>query len=509
MNSHATPEGTSGFADRHASLGERAFRSLGATGLVVSGVGFGCYRVDDDSPEHAASLEQALRGGCNLIDTSTNYGDGGSERLVGNVLRALAASSEIARQEIVVVSKIGYVQGGNLELAREREREGRPFTDVVKYADGCWHCIHPDFIADQLKRSLARLGLESLDACLLHNPEYYLSDAAHRGRGSLAERRDEFDRRLRAAFARLEDECDAGRIRCYGVSSNTFVRPAGDEEATSLTRMLEIAREVATARGGEPESHRFRVVQLPFNLLESGAVLERNCGARLERTVLEEAAASRLGVLVNRPLNAFGAGTMVRLADFPVRAEGVNVDEAARAVAALEAEFEERIAPALELPGGTPRRLFGWGAELGSNARRFSSVLHWRQVETDMVAPRVAHALAHVPRHLVGRPRLEWAGWQARYEPALATLLAAIGDLHRGGAQAASDALSARLDPSLPAEWRGESLSRKSIAVLLGSPGVSCVLVGMRRPDYVADALGALSRPAPPIPSAAWSRLGK
>ena len=55
--------------------------------LPVSRIGFGCYRVDDQAPGHREALERALADGCTLIDTSTNYTDGGSERLVGAVLQ--------------------------------------------------------------------------------------------------------------------------------------------------------------------------------------------------------------------------------------------------------------------------------------------------------------------------------------------------------------------------------------------------------------------------------------
>ena len=49
-------------------------------------LGFGSYRIDAHTPEHAAALEKALFGGVNLIDTSTNYADGSSETCIGNVL---------------------------------------------------------------------------------------------------------------------------------------------------------------------------------------------------------------------------------------------------------------------------------------------------------------------------------------------------------------------------------------------------------------------------------------
>ena len=39
----------------------------------------------------------------------------------------------------------------------------------------------------------------------------------------------------------------------------------------------------------------------------------------------------------------------------------------------------------------------------------------------------------------------------------------------------------------------GESLSRKALWVLASTPGVTCVLNGMRTPAYVADSMGILS----------------
>ena len=169
--------------------------------------------MDDETPDHRAALIQALLEGCNLIDTSTNYMDGESERLVGSVLAELSRDGRVTREDVVVVSKIGYVQGQNLALAQEREAAGTPFPEMVKYLDGCWHCIHPEFLQDQLARSLERLQLDSLDVCLLHNPEYFFSDAKHRRTGRTDALRDEFYRRLRDAFAFFETQVAAGPDR--------------------------------------------------------------------------------------------------------------------------------------------------------------------------------------------------------------------------------------------------------------------------------------------------------
>ncbi|MFO0768301.1 MAG: hypothetical protein U0231_16285 [Nitrospiraceae bacterium] len=48
---------------------------------------------------------------------------------------------------------------------------------MVKYGEGIWHCIHPAFSPISL-RDLDRLGIATLDVCLLHNPEYFLTAAA-------------------------------------------------------------------------------------------------------------------------------------------------------------------------------------------------------------------------------------------------------------------------------------------------------------------------------------------
>ena len=110
----ASADGTRRFAQRAIDEGipDSAYRALGRTGLVTSSLGFGSYRIDAHTPEHAAALEKALFGGVNLIDTSTNYADGSSETCIGNVL------VHYRRDELIIVSKAGYVQGQALTMAR-------------------------------------------------------------------------------------------------------------------------------------------------------------------------------------------------------------------------------------------------------------------------------------------------------------------------------------------------------------------------------------------------------
>ncbi|ASV09882.1 hypothetical protein B2G50_18150 [Leptospira interrogans serovar Canicola] len=53
----------------------------------MSKIAFGSYRVGLESTEHEKSIELTLSMGFNVIDTSSNYGDGESESLIGKVLQ--------------------------------------------------------------------------------------------------------------------------------------------------------------------------------------------------------------------------------------------------------------------------------------------------------------------------------------------------------------------------------------------------------------------------------------
>lgn len=429
-------------------------RRLGSTGLEVSPLGFGCYRVDEHSPAQREALLAALDRGVNLIDTSTNYTDGSSERLVGQVL------AERGREGLVVVSKIGYVQGSNLRLARQRKLQGKPFPEVVEYSPGCWHCIHPEFLEDQLQRSLDRLGLERLDVCLLHNPEYFLMEAAHRGQDV----REEFYRRLEASFAYLESQVAAGRIGCYGVSSNTVADPPSDPESTSLPRMLEQAGE------------GFRVLQLPMNLIESEGALARHHGGK---SVLELAGEANLGVLINRPLNAFKGRSLLRLADPPELGAGQeSLSELLERLRSLESADTLQMARELETVAASPL-----------------SYSDWTEVEQNQLWPYTLDTLDRLAE------RME-RSWRESYLEAFHAVLLEIRRLSARISRNRNQALHEKL-PARP----GASLSQKALWTVVGTPGVTTVLVGMRQQRYVEDACPVMEWEPPPDPLEVYSAL--
>jgi uncharacterized protein len=485
----ASPEKTAAYHARH-HFPETARCEFGNTGLTISRLGFGCYRVDEITAAHVAALKLALRSGINLIDTSTNYTDGGSERMVGRVLQEFFKSGELQREEIVVVSKVGYVQGQNMHLAQERERQSRGFPEMVKYMQNCWHCIHPDFLSDQLFRSLARLQLDHLDVLLLHNPEYFLSDALHQRRHDFDATRDEYYRRLRGAFIFLEEQIAAGRIAYYGVSSNTFPHAALHPEFTSLERLWEIAASLSL-------QHHFRVIQFPANLFETGAIFERNQAGG--RTLLEFAAEKNLATLVNRPLNAMHDGSMMRLASFAT----ISVAEAEKifpaqitALASAEKSFAQTVFRELHFERfvRTDQPIFAWAEQLQDGLTLFRDWSHWDHVKQHMIESQTEMALHFLREKSNGAPA--WQEWESQYRDALTAVIATLSRYHARQAAASSEALARQLDEKVSALKTSPELSQKALRVLLNVPGLDGVLLGMRRPQYVEDGIAALQNDA-------------
>ncbi len=494
----ATPEATAQWRDRHPAI---PFRRLGSTGLWVSAAGFGGYRIDRPNATHRAALREALTRGINLVDTSANYTDGSSEQLVGELLQELMAGKLLERSEVVIVTKGGYLQGENFARSQQRRAAGEPWPDLVEYGPGLEHCLHPDFLADQITRSLERLQQMAIDVYLVHNPEYYLG-WARKFDLPAEEARPEYERRLALAFDHLEKEVAAGRIRCYGISSNAFPNPVASPEFTSLDRVWQLANRVAI-------DHQFRVIQLPMNLLETGAATEAN--QPQDRSVLELAADLDIGVLVNRPLNAVAGSNLVRLADAPDLDQMADPELADGLIEELVNQ-EQRLQGAIfaiDIPFRTQQEFAATtsgGRLLRERWRGFGTLSNWRDVRDGYLLPRSRFAVQFARR----RPELpaEAQGWVDDYERKVAETLAAITAVYQAEEQERLALIRNRAEQADP-DWGGvRPFSQTAVRALVSTAGISSVLVGMRRPDYVHDVLTALEK-APPARNRrpGWEKL--
>lgn len=160
------------------------YRKLGRTNLEVSEIGYGAWGIGGkqwlggSDEESLRALRRAIELGLNFIDTALAYGDGHSERLVGQVLREAGA-------RVYVATKVP---------PRNRLWPARPGIGIEE--------VFPyDYVMRCTEESLRNLRVETIDLQQLHvwNPEWIGSDS------------------WRRAF---EDLKRSGRVRFVGVSIN-------------------------------------------------------------------------------------------------------------------------------------------------------------------------------------------------------------------------------------------------------------------------------------------------
>ena len=142
-----------------------------STGEVLPALGLGTWRMGEATRARRAelaALRLAIELGYRLFDTAEMYGEGGAESVLGVALGDALRAGDVKREQLFIVSKV---------YPHNASRSGT--------VEAC-------------ERSLARLGVESLDLYLLHWP----------GSHPLVETVSAFEN-LRAR----------GRIRHWGVSN--------------------------------------------------------------------------------------------------------------------------------------------------------------------------------------------------------------------------------------------------------------------------------------------------
>ncbi len=295
----ASPEGTRRFRDRAVatrSLPSAHFRDAPG-GLALTSLGLGTYIGRVDRPTDLA-VEEAVRvsiesGRLNVVDTAINYRYQRAERSVGRALAGLVASGKVARDEVFVATKVGYLapdgeSGRSPEEWVEAELVRPGLLDPAEIVDGS-HAMSPPYLRDQVERSRRNLGLETLDLLYLHNAP----DAQRAVVGA-----SEFRSRLGDAFRLLEELRDDGALRAYGLATWEALRsPAAAPEHLEIEEALEVAREVGGA------DHGLRYLQFPFNLAMPEAAVRACQSVNGEpKTVFACARHYQLGCFTSVPL---------------------------------------------------------------------------------------------------------------------------------------------------------------------------------------------------------------
>ena len=117
-------------------------RTLGSTGLTVSGIGLGCMGMSDfygpsDEAESIATIHAAVDAGITLLDTGDYYGMGHNELLLREALRTRA------REQVVLSVKFGLMRA--------------PDGNIVG------NDLRPEAVKNSLAYTLRRLGTDYVD----------------------------------------------------------------------------------------------------------------------------------------------------------------------------------------------------------------------------------------------------------------------------------------------------------------------------------------------------------
>jgi aryl-alcohol dehydrogenase-like predicted oxidoreductase len=161
------------------------FRSFARTGWQVSDIGYGMWGMGawsgSDDNESLRSLQRAVDLGCNFFDTAWVYGEGRSEKLLGQVVRANPGRT------LYLASKVP---------PKNRAWPAAPDSTVDD-------SYPPEHLTAYVEKSLRNLGLDSLDLIQLHTwNDNWAGDA-----------------RIAATLQKLKS---AGKVRHAGISLNRW-----------------------------------------------------------------------------------------------------------------------------------------------------------------------------------------------------------------------------------------------------------------------------------------------
>jgi aryl-alcohol dehydrogenase-like predicted oxidoreductase len=260
---YATKEGTFKYLKQFPKYSKDFYRFNGE--LFFSSLGLGTYRKEPYREEnyivnYKDAVKTAILNGINLIDTAINYRYQVSEQEIGEALMELFDEGKVQRESLIITSKAGFLPlefpfpENPYEWIKSNVIEKNLSTPDEIVIDQ--HCMSPAYLRWSVEQSLKNLHLNTLDILFLHNPETQLGYVE----------REVVLSRIKEAFTLFEQLVDEGKIRYYGIASwNAFLYDEDHTEYLSLNDIMQIAQEV----GGE--SHHFKYIQSPFNLVKTHA----------------------------------------------------------------------------------------------------------------------------------------------------------------------------------------------------------------------------------------------
>ncbi|AOU99535.1 oxidoreductase [Acidihalobacter yilgarnensis] len=267
---YANAKATQAYAQAHVEAGDAAeghYSDFMRARMRLSSLGVGSFGGGAEpavDARIAAVVAEALIKGINVIDTGAHYRYGRSLAAVGAGIRAAAAQG-VPREAMFLMSKGGFLtlRGGmpaDLPAWFEREIVTAGLGTRDDLAKGA-HLLTPAYINYQLELSRHLMGVETLDAFLVDQPEVHIPEIG----------KEATHRKLAAVFEMLERAVQEKRLRVYGISTFEGLRVETDSPMfESLTAMVGLAERAAQQVTGDARArHHFKIAMLPFNQVMS------------------------------------------------------------------------------------------------------------------------------------------------------------------------------------------------------------------------------------------------
>jgi len=237
------------------------YNILGKTSLRVSEIGVGCWPIGGPfiNLNHAGGWDGvtesdakdgllcALEMGANLFDTADVYGLGASERILGWMLNQVARHSEISREKLIIVSKVGYFRG------------------CANYGFDPLHMRH------QLEMTLKNLGTDYLDIYFYHHHDFGPNDML-----------------LEDAIDKMNSFVKEGYVRFIGLRGphrfSGSMKSVAESEKSKYNTFMSLAKKIKPG-----------IIGVHYNMLSQTF-------DHLETDIFAWAGSQNVGVLIYKPL---------------------------------------------------------------------------------------------------------------------------------------------------------------------------------------------------------------
>jgi D-threo-aldose 1-dehydrogenase len=227
--------------------------NLGSGRLIFGGAPIGGLYAPVSDEQAAAALEAAWTAGVRAYDTAPHYGAGLSERRIGRFLAGrpraqFAVSTKVGRRLVPASGNVDGADGfyGTPALTRVRD-------------------YSRDGVLATLEDSMRRLGVDRVDAALIHDPDDYAADA------------------LDHAYPALDELRAEGTIGAIGVGMNQVTGLKWFVERADLDCVLIAGRysllDTSAGPGLFPACQRRGVAVLAGGIFNSGILAAPRPGA--------------------------------------------------------------------------------------------------------------------------------------------------------------------------------------------------------------------------------------